>query len=167
MSFNETLNRPSQVSRYFKQVLQALATPPFYTTYVRLPDAESPTPTEIRRSRKFYPFFEGALGAIDGTHIRCTASGADRDTTRNRKGQLTQNCLAACSFDLRFMYFLSGWEGSAHDSTVFHDARRVDFYIPNGRYYLAGAGFASSDALLVPYRNVRYHLSEWGRASNA
>jgi hypothetical protein len=80
---------------------------------------------------------------------------------------LTQNCLAACSFDLRFTYVLSGWEGSAHDSTLFHDARINDLYIPNGKYYLADAGFASVDALLVPYRNVRYHLAEWGRAQNA
>jgi len=80
---------------------------------------------------------------------------------------LTQNCLAACTFDLRFTYFLSGWEGSTADSTLFSVARRTDFYIPKGRYYLADAGFASSDALLVPYRNVRYHLAEWGRAEGA
>ena len=54
-----------------------------------------------------------------------------------------------------------------HDSTLFYDARRVDFYIPSGKYYLADAGFASSDALLVPYRNVRYHLSEWSRGKDA
>jgi hypothetical protein len=142
-------------------------TPPFYTTYVQLPSADSPTPPEIRELRKFYPFFDGALGAIDGTHIRCTSSAADCDATRNRKGVLTQNCLAACSFDLHFTYFLSGWEGSAHDSTLFSSACRTDFYIPSGKYYLADAGYASSDMLLVPYRNVRYHLSEWGRASEA
>ena len=82
---------------------------------------------------------------------------------------LTQNCLAACSFDLRFTYFMSGWEGSAHDSTLFSNARQTDFYIPlaEGKYYLADAGFASSDALLVPYRSVRYHLSEWGQGQQA
>jgi hypothetical protein len=133
---------------------------------VQLPKASSPIPPEIRRSYKFYPFFAGALGAIDGTHIRCTSSAADRDASRNRKGVLTQNCLAACTFDLRFTYFLSGWEGSTHDSTLFHDARQTDFYIPKGRYYLADAGFGSSEALLVPYRNVRYHLSEWDRAKD-
>ena len=126
-----------------------------------------PTPTEIQESRKFYPFFEGALGAIDGTHIRCTSSAADREATRNRKGVLTQNCLATCSFDMCFLYFLSGWEGSTHDSTLYYDAHRTDFYIPEGRYYLADAGFASSDALLVPYRNVRYHLNEWSHANDA
>jgi len=29
------------------------------------------------------------------------------------------------------------------------------------RYLLEDAGFASCDALLVPYRGVRYHLREW------
>ncbi len=134
---------------------------------MQLPDANSPTPPEIERSRKLYPFFDLALGAIDGTHIHCTSSAAGHDATRNHKGVLTQNCLAMCSFDLRFTYFLSGWEGSTHNSTLFYDTRRVDFYIPSGKYYLADAGFASSDALLVPYRNVQYHLSEWSRSKDA
>ncbi len=134
---------------------------------MQLPDANSPTPPEIERSHKLYPFFDCALGAIDGTHIHCTLSAAGCDATRNRKGVLTQNCLAVCSFDLHFTYFLSGWEGSTHDSTLFYDAHRVDFYIPSGKYYLADAGFASSDALLVPYCNVRYHLSEWSHGKDA
>ena len=117
-------------------------------------------------SSLFYPFFGGVLGAIDGTHVRCTSwssSAEDRDSTRNPEdGVVMQNCLAACTFDLRFTCFLSGWDGSTVDSTLFSEARRTDFYIPKGRYYLADAGFASSDALLVPYQNVRYHLSEWG-----
>ena len=132
---------------------------------MRLPDADSPTPPEIQNAKKFYPFFDSALGAIDGTHIHCTASDADHDASRNHKGQLTQNCLAACSFDLRFTYFVSGWEGSAHDSTLYYDACKVDFYISKRKYYLVDAGFASSEALLVPYRNVRYHLAEWEHGS--
>ena len=136
---------------------------------MRPPNADSPTPAKIRNSLKFYPFFDSVLGAIDGTHVPCTASEAERDITRNRKGVLTQNCLAACSFDLRFTYFMSGYDGPTADSTMFNDARRKDFYIPRGRYYmyLADAGFASSDALLVPYRSVRYHLNEWGRGNEA
>ena len=134
---------------------------------MQLPDADSPTPPEIRNAKKFYPFFNSALGAIDGTHIHCTTSDVDRDASRNRKGQLTQNCLAACSFDLRFTYFVSGWEGSAHNSTPYYDTCKVDFYIPKGKYYLADAGFALSEVLLVPYRNVQYHLAEWEHGSRA
>jgi hypothetical protein len=70
----------------------------------------------------------------------------------------------ACSFDLRFVYVLSGWEGSAADATIYHDARHTDFHIPAGKYYLADAGFPLCDELLVPYRGVRYHLNEWQRA---
>ena len=41
---------------------------------------------------------------------------------RNRKGQLTQNILAGCSFDMKFICFYPGWEGSAHDMRVLQDA---------------------------------------------
>ena len=50
---------------------------------------------------------------------------------------------------------------------LFSEAHQIDFYILKGKYYLADAGFASSEALLIPYRNVRYHLAEWGRAKNS
>ena len=144
-----------------------LTTPPFYTALVPLPDVNSPTPPEIQNLEKFYPFFADALGAIDGTHINCTPSATGRDATRNRKGVYSQNCLAACSFDLHFTYFMSGWEGSTHDLTLFHNAHQTDLCIPEGKYYLADAGFALSDALLVPYQSVRYHLAEWKHANEA
>lgn len=85
---------------------------------------------------------------------------------RDRKGQLSTNVLAACTFDLRFCYLLVGWEGSATDSRIFKDAREHGFAIPPGKFYLADAGFPSCDTLLVPYRGVRYHLKEWGRATH-
>lgn len=47
---------------------------------------------------------------------------------------------------------------------MFMHARLMDFMIPRGKYYLADAGFAVCDTLLVPYRSIRYHLAEWGRA---
>ena len=48
--------------------------------------------------------------------------GNETASYRNRKGFLSQNVLAACSFDLQFIYILSGWEGSAHDAKVLNDA---------------------------------------------
>ena len=62
------------------------------------------------------------------------------------------------------IYLLSGWEGSAADGRVFDEARRTDFVIPPGSYYLGDAGFPNCDSLLVPYRGVRYHLKEWEQA---
>lgn len=47
----------------------------------------------------------------------------DQDRCTNRKGTLSQNVLAAISFDdLKFTYVLGDWEGSAHDSRVLNDA---------------------------------------------
>ena len=34
--------------------------------------------------------------------------------------------MAACSFDMRFVFVMPGWEGSAHDSRVFMDAITKD-----------------------------------------
>ena len=110
------------------------------------------------------PHLDKCLGALDGTHISCHVSSKDRSRFRNRKGDLSINVMAACTFDLRFCYVLAGWEGSANDSRVYWDARRRDFRIPEGHFYLADAGYPpSAKGLLVPYRKTRYHLREWER----
>ena len=83
---------------------------------------------------------------------------------RDRKGLVTHNCLAGCTFDHKFSYLSTGWEGSVSDSTMFLDSRITDLTVPPGKYYLADAGFPLASALLTPYRGVRYHLAEWGHA---
>ncbi|XP_018453719.1 uncharacterized protein LOC108824838 [Raphanus sativus] len=80
------------------------------------------TCAKIRESTKFYPYFKDCIGAIDGTHIFATVPKCDVPSYRNRKGFVSQNVLATCNFDLEFMYVLSGWEGSAHDSKILSDA---------------------------------------------
>lgn len=73
---------------------------------------------------------------MDGTHIPCCPSASEINGARDRKGGLTQNCLAACTWDLRFRYFVSGWEGAAADGTMFAHARLTDLYIPEGKPFL-------------------------------
>ena len=146
-------------------MLAIFSSSPFYSTYVRLPRAADPVPPEIRNNPRFFPHFSDAVGAIDGTHISCIPSAEERHTARNRKGGYSQNCLACCSFDMRFQYILSGWDGSAADAAVYLDARQNSLPVLPGKYYLADAGFGSCDALLVPYRGVRYHLAEWKRGN--
>lgn len=146
-------------------MLGIFSSAPFYTTYVQLPTAHSPMAPEIQSNPKFWPFFKDALGAIDGSHIHCAPPANDRSYHRNRKGFCSQNCLFACNFSLKFVYSLTGWEGSATDARVFEDAHQHDLQIPATKYYLADAGFPLCAQLLVPYRGVRYHLAEWGRAN--
>ena len=102
---------------------------------------------------------------MDGTHINCCPSLLECQASHNHKGGVTQNTLCCCSMDFQFQYVLSGWEGSAADPTLFHDACSSDLTIPDGKHFLADAGFGACDTLLVPYQGVRYHLAEWGRAS--
>ena len=151
--------------RYFQEVLFTLSLPPFYTKYIYLPSDTTPVPDEIQKNPKFYPFFDGAIGAIDGTHINCCPSAAEWQSARNRKGGVMQNCLACCTFDLRFQYVLSGWDSSAADAAVYDNARQTDLTVPAGKFYLADAGFGACDALLIPYCRVHYHLAEWGHAA--
>jgi hypothetical protein len=138
---------------------------PFYTKYVLLPTADDPVPPEIRENPKLWPYFKDALGALDGSHIHVSPPAIQRPSHRNRKGGISQNCLFGCSFDLQFVYAYTEWEGSATDARVYESAVEDGLDIPPGKYYLADAGFPSCNELLIPYRNVRYHLAEWGRAN--
>ncbi|KAK0235161.1 hypothetical protein EDD85DRAFT_741641, partial [Armillaria nabsnona] len=72
------------ISRYFKTILFALSSPNFYRKYVHLPLPDS-TPAFIHSNPEFWPFFAGALGAIDGTHITCFPSTLECHAARNCK----------------------------------------------------------------------------------
>ncbi|KAL6560162.1 hypothetical protein OROHE_006400 [Orobanche hederae] len=121
-------------------------------------------PAKIQESTRFNPFFKDCIGAIDGTHIPATVKGREVSSYRNRHGIQSQNILAACNFDLQFMYVLSGWEGSAHDSKLLNDAlaRRNGLEVPRGKYFLVDCGFANRRQFLAPSRGVRYHLKDFG-----
>lgn len=78
---------------------------------------------------------------------------------------MTQNVLVVCTMDGRAAFVLSGWEGSATDARVLSDAKSRGFIIPPGKIYLADAGYSLQMDILTPFRQVRYHLKEWGRVS--
>ncbi|XP_044434278.1 protein ALP1-like [Triticum aestivum] len=106
------------VSRYFNAVLDALCLLARDVICIRTIETHS----KITSSSRFHPYFEGCIGALDGTHIPACVPIHMQDRFRGRKSFPTQNVLAAVDFDLRFTYVLAGWEGSAHDSYVLQDA---------------------------------------------
>ena len=114
----------------------------------------------IRQSKSFWPYFKDCLGILNGTHIPAHITEAKHVSYQNCKGHLLQNVLAACDMGQNLVYILPDWEGSACDSHVFENAQISDFEIPAGQYYLADAGYAGSNTLLVPYCSIRYHLKE-------
>ncbi|KAL8523653.1 hypothetical protein ACS0TY_013574 [Phlomoides rotata] len=115
-----------------------------------------------------WKWFKGCLGALDGTYINVRVPAVDKGRYRTRKGQISTNVLAVCDRELRFVYVLPGWEGSASDARVLRDSvNRVNgLKVPVGNYYLCDNGYANSLGFLSPYRGVRYHLSEWGPQSD-
>ncbi|KAK3226099.1 hypothetical protein Dsin_005961 [Dipteronia sinensis] len=106
---------------------------------------------------------QGCSRALDGTYIEVTIPEFDKPKYRTRNGHIATNVLGVCTRDLKFVYVLSGWEGSATDSRVLRDAitRHHGLKVPFRNYYLADAGYTNCQGFLAPYRGTRYHLQEW------
>ncbi|KAL6553214.1 hypothetical protein OROGR_007056 [Orobanche gracilis] len=87
----------------------------------------------------------------------------DKPIYRSRKGDIATNVLAVCDINERFVYVLSGWEGSAADGRVLKDAvsRENGLKVPTGSYYLCDSGYTNGEGFLAPYRGFKYHLREW------
>ncbi|CAL2227880.1 unnamed protein product [Prunus armeniaca] len=111
----------------------------------------------MRISEEYLKLHPCAIGALDGTHIPVTVSAKDRPRYQNRKEDISTNVLGVCDPDLKFIYVLSGWEGSASDARVLRDALARDnpFQVPNDKYYLVDAGYANGQGFWAPYRGTR------------
>ncbi|XP_058072322.1 uncharacterized protein LOC131221170 [Magnolia sinica] len=148
------------VSRHFQRVLNAVVG--LYPDLVK--PASTVTPPEILSNNYWSAYFKDCIGAIDGTHIPAFVPSHEQAKFRDRKGNVSQNVMVACSFDLKFQYVLAGWEGSASDARVLQSAltREDKLFIPNGKYYVVDAGYANVPGFLAPYQGVDYHLNEYG-----
>ncbi|XP_059669372.1 uncharacterized protein LOC132314535 [Cornus florida] len=149
------------ISRHFHSVLKAVIS--LEGQFLKQPSGLD-VPPEILNNDRFHPYFKNCIGAIDGTHVRVKVSNEDAPRYRGRKNYPTVNVLAACSFDMKFTYVLPGWEGTASDSRVMASAlkRQGDkLILPEGKFYLADAGYPLKAGLITPYRGVRYHLKEY------
>lgn len=106
------------ISRYFRQVLYAVGE--LRGEMIKSPTGR--TPSKIRTSPRWYPYFKDCIGAIDGTHVTARVSRSQSAAYRGRKHYTSQNVLADVDFDLKFTYVLAGWEGSAHDANILTDS---------------------------------------------
>ncbi|KAL1567734.1 protein ANTAGONIST OF LIKE HETEROCHROMATIN PROTEIN 1-like [Salvia divinorum] len=96
--------------------------------------------------------FKGCIRDLDGTYINVLVRNIDKPRYRTRKGQISTNTLVACDRNMRFLYFLPGWEGSAGDSRVLRDAvsREEDgLHVPRGNYFLCDNGYANSEGRVM------------------
>ena len=61
---------------------------------------------------------------------------------RTRKASIATNVLGVCSPNMRFIYVLPGWEGSAHDGCVLRNAisRPNGLRVPQGKCIIGISG---------------------------
>ncbi|KAL0405681.1 UNVERIFIED_CONTAM: hypothetical protein Slati_3882000 [Sesamum latifolium] len=145
------------VSKHFHHVLNAvLRLHPLLLAH--------PTPVPPKLNCPRWKWFEGYLGALDGTYVDVRVKTQDRGRYRTRKGSIVFNVLCVCDRDMCFIYVLAGWEGSAADSTVLRDA----IIHPTGLkgIYLVDSEYSNGEGFLSPYQGFRYHLKEWELGNN-
>jgi hypothetical protein len=85
-------------------------------------DPNFTTEHEKLKEDRFWPYFKGAIEAIDGSHIQVVVPTKEVITHTCRHGYTSQNVLAICDFDMRFIYVVAGWPGSAHDTRILNHA---------------------------------------------
>ncbi|KAH9103474.1 hypothetical protein AeMF1_006631 [Aphanomyces euteiches] len=139
------------ITRHVRRVLAALVS--LAPRYIKIPDDNSPVPSQIASNPKYYPFFQFCRMAIDGTHIPVWVPEKAVAKFRGRKG-VTMNVLAACDFDMCFTYVLAGWEGTAGDGKVYADALTKGLTLSRNMYDLADCGFGLTLKALTPYREL-------------
>ena len=125
-------------------------------------------PDRISGDARYAGYFDDCVGALDGTHVRCSLAGEVPGPWRDRKGELSQNILAVVGFNMQFQYVLAGWEGCAHDMRVLDAAlshSHSPLRSPEGKFWLGDAGYSNRRYLLVPFRATRYHLKEWAQGN--
>ncbi|XP_062103289.1 protein ALP1-like [Humulus lupulus] len=154
------------VCRQFGRVLDALC---YLGNEVIRPLHFNTVQAEIQNNLKYFPWFKDCVGDIDGTHVSAVAPALKQLAYRGRKVDVTQNVMAACSFNMMFTYVYTGWEGTANDSRVLLDAIRKDDNFPMpppGKYYVVDSGYPNMPGFLAPYRGERYHLRRFRGRGN-
>ncbi|WVZ99148.1 hypothetical protein U9M48_044488 [Paspalum notatum var. saurae] len=118
---------------------------------------KDPTYTHVHHKLyKFAPYFDGCIGALDGTHIPAQFDHNDRPIFLNSKGDTSYNVLAIVDMDMCFTYVGSGIAGSCHDMAVLWECQKTAYFPhpPRGKYYLVDSGHTPQKGYLAPYRGT-------------
>ncbi|TVU08547.1 hypothetical protein EJB05_41956, partial [Eragrostis curvula] len=75
------------------------------------------------RLQKWSPWFDGCIGALDGTHIPVRAVKKVKEDMRNRKGWTSFNVLAIVDHEMRFTFVGAGKSGACHDMAVLKECQ--------------------------------------------
>ncbi|XP_010413090.2 PREDICTED: uncharacterized protein LOC104699483 [Camelina sativa] len=122
--------------------------------------------TRLLADRRYWPFFSGCIGALDGTHVPVRIRSDQKERYWNVRKQFpSMNVLAICNFDMKFTYVYVGTPGRAHDTKVLTYCAQEDRFFPKppqGKYFVVDSGYPNRKGYLAPYRKTRYHPHQWG-----
>ncbi|KAL5564093.1 hypothetical protein UlMin_027257 [Ulmus minor] len=122
----------STISKYFGIVLEAIFN--MSGEYIRAPNMNNVHHT-IRYNNRFYPYFQGCVGAIDGTHVSaCVGAGWE-----------------GSAHDARVL------------EHAISEPQNSFPFPPPGKYYLVDSGYANKGYFLAPYWGTNYHLRDCRR----
>lgn len=80
---------------------------------------KDPSYSKVHHSlQRYAPYFDGCIGALDGTHVKIRINHDSRLDYLNRKGCTSYNILAIVDMDMRFIFVGAGRAGSSHDMSV-------------------------------------------------
>ena len=85
------------------------------------------------------------------SHIEIIAPNEDEHIYVCRKGYHSLNLLAVCDANMKFIYFVSKWPGSTHDSYAFENSTLREHFRPNNPRRIDGFLLGDSAYSLSPY----------------
>ena len=104
------------IHRKFREVLKCVSALGGHIIRPIDPTFTEPHPRVMEA--RFWPYFSGAIGAIDGTHIPVSVPDEEVPRYTNRHGTTSQNVMGVCGFDMRFTCVIAGWANSVHDQRI-------------------------------------------------
>ncbi|WVZ76055.1 LOW QUALITY PROTEIN: hypothetical protein U9M48_024057, partial [Paspalum notatum var. saurae] len=118
---------------------------------------KDPNYTQLHpRLLPYAPYFDGCIGAVDGTHIQARINHDSRLDFINRKGCTNFNVLAIVDMGMRFTYVGAGRAGSCHDMAVLWDCMAMANYPhPPPGYTLDKGYFGAVPQCMVPSQRVQ------------
>ncbi|KAG7557285.1 Harbinger transposase-derived nuclease domain [Arabidopsis suecica] len=151
------------VNRKFGEVLRATELLAF--NYIKMPTIQElrRIPQHLQADRRYWPFFSGFVGAMDGTHVCVKVKPGLQAMYWSRHDRTSFNVMAICDTNMLFTYVWNGAPGSCHDTRVLSLAQDGDpgFPLPPGdKYYVVDSGYPNKQCFLAPHRTDFWSMEE-------
>ncbi|KAF6217344.1 hypothetical protein GE061_001698 [Apolygus lucorum] len=117
-----------------------------------------PTEEEMQESERYFRLqgFPGAIGAIDGSHIKVDKPESDPESFITRKCEYAVQLQAVCNHKKKIIDLYVGYPGSVHDARVFSTSPLAETLQEKcgARFILADSAYPCLPNMITPYRDT-------------